>query len=93
MELKGSPPENYIYGAIPDKLKDKIKEGIDNIKKHPETLGTGDPKVYKEGLKSIEEGAEKLLHKAEDFFKNTFDFAKKHPEVLLAKTEVKIFED
>ena len=23
MELKGSPPENYIYGAIPDKLKDK----------------------------------------------------------------------
>ncbi|MFN8673131.1 MAG: hypothetical protein U0457_13760 [Candidatus Sericytochromatia bacterium] len=93
MELNGNPPSGYIAGALPDKVKNAIKEGVENVKKHPEVLGTGNPEVLKPVAEKIEGFIEHAAHEVKDFFKETFDFVKKHPETLAAKTEIKIFKD
>jgi len=72
-----------------------IKEGVDFIKKHPEVLGTGNPKIYNEGFKEIEKGVEKASHIVIDFIKDAVKFTSEHPEMLLAsaKPKLSIFGD
>jgi hypothetical protein len=76
-------------------ISKSIKDGVENIKKHPEMLGTGNPKVYEEGLKVIEKSVEKAAHKVMDFFKDTIKFTREHPDMLLAsaKPKVSIFDE
>jgi hypothetical protein len=72
-----------------------IKEGMESVKKHPEMLGTGNPKIYGEGLKVIEKSVEKAAHKVFEFIKDAVNFTKEHPEMLLASAAptLPIFDD